>query len=294
MQINIRVNKNIITTAVLPLILGLLTACQAVPQAPVSAAATVTPGYLLLGEVHDHAAGHQARLAVIRQQLATNQPTALVLEQFDTDQQTALDEAQRLCSTADCLLQTLKKPGLQWQWPLYSPLIQLALDQKVPLIAGNLSRSEARRVMKEGYRAVFAEADIKRWQLSEDDLANSPHHAVFQVQQQEVLKAHCGQLPLSMAAGMTKAQIARDIVMTEKLFQQNRRSILIAGNGHVRKDIGVAYWLRFAGAESVHSHLFAESAVSAASADTQTLLPPQNRPDPCAGMTINTKPGERT
>lgn len=294
MQINIRVNKNIITTAVLPLIFGLLTACQATPQAPVSAAATVTPRYLLLGEVHDHAAGHQARLAVIRQQLATNQPTALVLEQFDTDQQTALDEAQRLCSTEDCLLQILKKPGLQWQWPLYSPLIQLALDQKLPLIAGNLSRSDARRVMKEGYRAVFAEADIKRWQLSEDDLASSPHHAVFQAQQQEVLKAHCGQLPLSMAAGMAKAQIARDIVMTEKLLQQNRRSILIAGNGHVRKDIGVAYWLRFAGAESVHSHLFSESAVSVASADTQTSLPPQNRPDSCAGMTINTKPEERT
>ena len=148
--------------------------------------------------------------------------------------------------------------------------------------------------MKEGYRAVFTEADIKRWQLSEDDSASSPHHAVFQAQQQEVLKAHCGQLPLSMAAGMAKAQIARDIVMTEKLLQQNRRSILIAGNGHVRKDIGVAYWLRFAGAESVHSHLFAESAVSAVSADTQTSLPPQKRPDPCAGMTINTKPGETT
>ena len=221
----------------------------------------------------------------------------MVLEQFDTDQQAALDEAQRVCSTADCLLQKLRKPGLQWQWPLYQPLIQLALDKKIPMIAGNLSREQARRVMKEGYGAVFDVATLKRWQLRDNGANNSPtdlqpHQTVLQLQQQEVIQAHCGQLPLTMAEGMAKAQMARDIVMADKLLQHSGRSILIAGNGHVRKDIGVAYWLRFAGAKPAYSHVYAESAIDAAAADAQTQISKQARPDPCAGLIINSKPKE--
>ena len=288
-----KLNQFLCRAALLTLSLIALSACQS--TAP--ATSNTTAQYLLLGEVHDNSAGHQARLETIRQALLQDKSMTMVLEQFDTDQQAALDEAQRVCSTADCLLQKLRKPGLQWQWPLYQPLIQLALDQKIPMIAGNLSREQARRVMKEGYGAVFDAATLKRWQLRDNATNNNPpdlqpHHTVLQMQQQEVIQAHCGQLPLTMAEGMAKAQMARDIVMADKLLQHSGRSILIAGNGHVRKDIGVAYWLRFAGAKPAHSHVYAESAIDAAAADAQTQISKQARPDPCAGLIINSKPKE--
>ena len=43
---------------------------------------------------------------------------------------------------------------------------------------------------------------------------------------------------------MVKAQIARDVWMARVVDQQAARGVvLLAGNGHVRKDIGVPRWL---------------------------------------------------
>ena len=48
-----------------------------------------------------------------------------------------------------------------------------------------------------------------------------------------------------MVSPMAKAQIARDVVMAETLRAHAANGVvLIAGNGHVRTDVGVPVWLR--------------------------------------------------
>lgn len=302
----------------------------------------------LLGEVHDNAAGHQARLGLfqqlVRQHQQQQKKLVLLLEQFDLEQQSQLQAAQARCRDVACLLQALDaaamtspsstSPGATnsatklataaglpknktlWHWPHYQALLQFALDHQIPLVAANLSRQSARLVMQNGYPAALSAAQIQRWQLSSDpanlsaaqrqdqaqDQAQgqrqsqpdgAPHQALLEAQQQQVLLAHCQQLPVAMAPAMARAQIARDLLMAELILQQRSSVVLVAGNGHIRKDWGVPYWLQYAARTSPagstmvpwQSIAFLEQAPDSPDyADLWQLIPVQPRPDPCAGF----------
>src|SRR5690606_10365252 len=64
--------------AVLALALA-LAACRHAPPAP-----PASPQVLLLGEVHDSAAGHAARAALLREKVEAGWRPAIAMEQFDT------------------------------------------------------------------------------------------------------------------------------------------------------------------------------------------------------------------
>ena len=55
---------------------------------------------------------------------------------------------------------------------------------------------------------------------------------------------HCNLLPADALPARARAQMARDIVMARSIRPYIERGVvLLAGNGHVRRDIGVAFWL---------------------------------------------------
>jgi hypothetical protein len=80
-------------------------------------------------------------------------------------------------------------------------------------------------------------------------------------------------------------------------------AVLLAGNGHVRSDIGVPYWLRRAmaaptmasslatGAVQVQAVGYVEPADETAPArfDQTVVVPPVTRPDPCATLKMPTR-----
>ena len=79
--------------ACLPLALA-LSACQHAATTPASTVATASaPRVLLLGEVHDSAAGHAARALLLRKEVEAGWRPAIAMEQFDTVQQPLLDAA---------------------------------------------------------------------------------------------------------------------------------------------------------------------------------------------------------
>ena len=59
--------------------------------------------------------------------------------------------------------------------------------------------------------------------------------------------------------------------------------VLIAGNGHVRKDIAVPYWLHRQGS-AAHAVGFLEPASDGAGFDEVHRIPAATREDPCAGF----------
>ena len=64
--------------------------------------------------------------------------------------------------------------------------------------------------------------------------------------------------------------------------QQPLDAVLIAGNGHVRKDIGVARWINQTSPTlTVRSIGFAEDRKDAARYDSMQTVAPQQRNDPC-------------
>lgn len=247
------------------------------PQ-PTMAAGPDPQQVLLLGEVHDSAAGHAARLERLQERLATGWRPAIAMEQFDRERQPVLDAAMRECADAACVVARVAPPKSGWTWEHYAPVIELAIDYRLPLLAANLSRADAREVMREGVSAALSPALIARYRLD----ALPP--ALVAAQETEVRDSHCGQLPEAMVGPMARAQVARDVVMADTLRAHAARgTVLVAGNGHVRRDIGVPHWLRQAGLAPVAVG-FLEPGGDADAFDQVVSIPEVERPDPCAAF----------
>jgi uncharacterized iron-regulated protein len=65
----------------------------------------------------------------------------------------------------------------------------------------------------------------------------------------------------------------------------DRGAVLLAGNGHVRTDIGVPRWLDAATRARSEAIGVLEEGDPTAAFDRRVFTPPQSRQDPCAGMT---------
>ena len=237
------------------------------------------PQVLLLGEVHDNAQGHKLRYELLRQRVEAGWRPSIVMEQFDRENQDLVDKALKGCADAQCVIQVAG--GARWDWQLYYPVIDLALTYHLPLVAGNLSRADASRVVRDGVASSFDPKSVKDYKLEQPLPA-----AIVNAQQQEIVTGHCNMLPEMMIGGMVNAQVARDIWMAKIVRdQQPRDVVLIAGNGHVRKDIGVGYWLnQVAPVLTVRSVGFIEDRKDENSSgryDSIQTLAPQQRDDPC-------------
>jgi uncharacterized iron-regulated protein len=225
------------------------------------------PALLLLGEVHDNTLHHQQRFALLQSLLDAGQRPALLMEHFDSHHQAALDAARAGGGNADALIAVAG--GKHWPWQELKPFVELALRHELPLIAVNIAREPARELMRDGLLAKgFAEPV---------DAALIPAQAAI------IAKAHCGKLPESLAPKMALAQLARDQQMARELqAQAGRGAVLLAGNGHLRRDLGVPRWLRPELAQRVRVIAWVESPAPPGLYDEQRLTPPAPRKDPCA------------
>ena len=253
----------------------LLSACASPPAA-------TPPAFLLLGEVHDNPQGHRQRLNDLRDLLAQGWRPAIVMEQFDAAQSEKLGAAMRECKDADCVIAKAGSGG--WEWPLYRPLIELALRYQLPLAAANLSRQQLGSAMRQGINSVL-DANT----LQEFGLPASLTAELHALQREEIDAGHCGKAPASMLEGMINAQVARDVWMAKVMLEHSARGVvLIAGNGHVRRDWGVAYWLRQRGHSDIRSvgYLEGKDRTAVAQFDRTVSVPPHPRSDPCEGLTL--------
>lgn len=234
---------------------------------------------LLLGEVHDNPDAHAARLALLQQRVDAGWHPAIAMEQFDRERQADLDRAGRECSDADCVVAMAGAAGAKWNWASYAPVIELALREHLPLLAANLSRADGDKVVSGGFASAL-DADM----VSAYGLDAALPQGLLQPQVDEMREGHCNALPPELLSPMATAQVARDLVMTEILrTHADGGVVLLAGNGHVRRDIGVPYWLRSLGIDG-RSVGFVEEAGMEARFDEVHVVPAAQRADPCAAL----------
>lgn len=226
--------------------------------------------YVLMGEVHDNALGHQARFKALEQAVQQGWRPAIAMEQFDRERQVELDQARKeQPNNPDYLIK--KVGGSRWDWSFYRPVIELALRYDLPIVAANLSRKDASLVVKQGVTAL---ADAQELGLTQPLPAG-----LLAAQREELRLGHCGKLPENLLDGMALAQIARDTAMAKVMKPyQARGVVLLAGNGHVRRDVGVPLWLphtlSVGFVEATHIGAF----------DQENLIAPAQRADPCVGL----------
>lgn len=254
----------------------LATGCAATRPTPASvSAAFAGKSYVLLGEVHDNAAAQQQRLAALTRALAQGWRPAIAMEQFDRERQADIDRARReRPRDADHLI--AQAGGDAWQWPLYRPVVALALQYDLPLVAANLSRADAGKIVRGGLDGLFS-AD-ERHKLG---LAGALPTDLVTAQTAVLDRGHCGNFPKAMLPGMLAAQAARDAVMAQALRPYaGRGAVLIAGNGHVRRDVGVPRWLGGDAGQAV-SIGYVENPPSQGEFDMAVVVPAVERNDPC-------------
>lgn len=240
---------------------------------------------VLLGEVHDNVVQHRIRADALRRLLEGGARPAIAFEQFDRERQADIDRARREpppagSSLAEHVIAQARAPKDSWDWARYRPFVELALQHDLPIVAANLSRGAALRVAREGPDAVFSAAERAELALDRFDSILAEHERVVQV-------GHCNMLPESALPGLARAQIARDAVLAKSLRPYLARGVvLLTGNGHARRDIGVPRHLPAGDQPRVWSIGLLEegSEERAPLFDVALVGPAQERPDPCAAL----------
>ena len=258
-----------------------LSGCASSPPTPLSPAETARLAPLLpadawlLGEQHD-APEHQQLQRQIVQWLADRGTLSAV----------ALEMAERGHSTAGLppgasaaqVRRALAWDDAGWPWKTYGPVVMTAVRAGVPVLGANLPRADMRAAMQN----ASLDARLPPAMLAE--------------QERRIRDGHCNALPDAQIRPMTRIQIARDRAMADTLAtarQPGRTVLLIAGNGHVQRDLGVPAHLpsgmqtKVLSAQAESAQAAPENAANSAQdtgADLRWPTPPVPPRDHCAAF----------
>lgn len=211
---------------------------------------------VLLGERHDNLDHHQLQAALLEALVQAGQRPAVALEMIDTDRQGELDQLDE-AATADQVAQAVGWADRWGDFEPYRPIIEVALEANLPLVAANFPIEQTRALVRQGPAALEPEVVTR---LGLDHPLPEPSQASLIA---ELRQAHCGHpLPQPMLEGMALAQRARDASMAAQLAEAaaSGSALLIAGAGHVRSDRGVPAELERLGLErrQIRAVTFAE------------------------------------
>jgi uncharacterized iron-regulated protein len=242
---------------------------------------------VLLGEVHDNPVQHGLRLEVLRRVFEAGWRPAIAMEQFDREHQVDIERARmERPLDANYLIEKAAtdhgKSADGWNWEYYRPYVALALQYDVPLLAADLSRSDAQKIVEHGYSAVFDAAVEHLLGLDRE------RPSLLEVQENEIDVGHCHALPKELLPAMARAQLARDAVMAGVLREHGAQGVvLLAGDGHARRDIGVPTWFDPATLVRVFAVAFLErgdSVPPASAFDAVVITDAAPRADQCAAL----------
>lgn len=242
--------------------------------------------FVLLGELHDNPEHHRRRAEVLT---GLGKNAAVVAEHLPRGPLLRLPPPD-----GDALRKALEAGGFEaraWNWPLHEPLFAAVARAQGSVRGGNLDRAAVRKLAIDG--EVALPADLAAW----TDAAPMSQSALAELED-DLQRGHCGRMPAARMPGMVAAQRGRDASMAQTLADERERLrkagvtgpvVLLAGNGHVRRDYGVAQLLaarwpkaRILSVESTEHG--AGDPGAEAPFDVVWFTPPAEREDPCKNM----------
>ena len=184
-------------------------------------AALMPADVLLVGEQHDAPAHQQLQRQVVQWLADRGELAAVAMEMAERGHSTAGLPAS---ASGAQVRQALAWDDAGWPWKTYGPVVMTAVRAGVPVLGANLPRAELRAATQD--RTL--DARLPSPMLTE--------------QERRIREGHCNALPESQIRPMTRVQIARDRAMASMVAaarQPGRTVVLIAGNGHVQRSLGV-------------------------------------------------------
>jgi uncharacterized iron-regulated protein len=184
--------------------------------------------HVLLGEIHDNPEHHRLQRRAL-EALASRGARVLAMEHFDTEHQPAMDAAFAKGADAEALADAGRFDREGWGWHFYRPLVEFAVPLRWPVLAANLSRKELRSAVADPARIAALPA---------------PPAGLVAALEQDMVDGHCGHRPdPKTLSAMVNGQRLRDARMAAVLDAASGSTVLVAGNGHVRRDRGVPLYL---------------------------------------------------
>lgn len=186
---------------------------------------------ILLGEKHDNPDHHRLQRDVIALLQRNGDLAAVSFEMLGSHQQALVDTLPASASEQQ-VREHLAWDEEGWSWEFYGPMVMDLLENDVPIRTANISESEMMAIYQgsadPGLEGVMNVAQME--QLNRD-----------------IDESHCGMLPSSQFPPMIRVQQTRDLVMARSLQQpldsDGGQRVLVAGNFHVRHDLGVPNYL---------------------------------------------------
>ncbi|MDO8905715.1 ChaN family lipoprotein [Hydrogenophaga sp.] len=234
---------------------------------------TMPTPLLLLGEQHDAPDHQRLQRELVRQLASRGELGAVVLEMAPRGRSTSGLAPDATEDQAKEALDWNQANG-GWPWPVYGPVVMTAVRAGVPVFGGNLPRAEMAAAMNHTALDQLLDRD-----------------ALLE-QQANIRKGHCDLLPEAQIAPMTRIQIARDQSMAltaTSALKRGQTVLLVAGNEHVRRDLGVPRFLPARQAFRVvqsraQPNTLEDPVATTSQADLLWTSPPQPPRDHCAEM----------
>jgi len=187
--------------------------------------------YLLLGEKHDNPDHHTLQKSMLDYFLQQQRVANVAFEMMESDKQQLLDNiAGAGLSDLGQIKAYLQWDEEGWDWPFYGPLIESSYNAGVKMSAGNITSEKMSQVYSSGLP---------------DGADGVLNDAAMEKLNQDIDESHCGLLPESQFPAMVRVQQSRDHSMASSLGDSsvNSLNVLIAGNFHIRQDLGVPNYL---------------------------------------------------
>ena len=195
--------------------------------------------HVLLGEIHINPEHHRRQQRLIGEFTERDLQPAIVFEIFERDRQADIDKARTVSPPdPDQIADAARLMDSGWDWPAYRPLVAQALREGLPIVAGNASGADVRRVAMEGLDAL---PDDRRELLQQATPLPAGARAALM---DTIVQSHCGHVMGEMAGTLVDAQRLRDATMADAMLSAGSGgSVLIAGSGHARRDYGAPFYL---------------------------------------------------
>jgi uncharacterized iron-regulated protein len=196
--------------------------------------------FVLIGEVHDNPDHHRLQAWLIEETAGDTKP-AVVMEMIYRDQAPALRAyLARPGANAAGLGAALKWEARGWpEWRFYQPIAEAALRRGLSLHAGNIGRPVLKKAARKGLDTLDAER--RKFLLLDRRLGGPLRNALLD----ELYRSHCQLVPRDALGAMFNIQRLRDAVLADSLIDAagGGSALLITGNGHVRADRAVPWYL---------------------------------------------------
>ena len=192
---------------------------------------------IFIGEVHNHPTHHLIQIQIIQALMARSDRVILAMEFFPVTKQAALDHYLADQMTEDAFLKDVDwQHSWGYDYSLYRPLMLLAKQNRIAVIAINAPPEVVKKVARQGLANLEPE---ERALLAQDIDLNQEAHRIYL---QSIFEQHTHN-DLKQFDYFYQAQCSWEDTMAQNIAVNAKKRdgifVVLAGNGHLIRKFGI-------------------------------------------------------